>query len=83
MLTRFYNDYSHVLRNSLSINSSDSGNYVIEDAVTIPIVIPQSEIQNLLDNYAVGSSEPLPAQDSAAIVEAVMTALKRFIEEGG
>tara|TARA_R100001510_G_C7459906_1_gene80888 strand:+ start:141 stop:392 length:252 start_codon:yes stop_codon:yes gene_type:complete len=83
MLTRFYNDYYHILRSSISIDSSDGVKYCAEDAVVIPVVIPQDEIQNLLNNYTEGLPAPLPMEESAAIVEAVMTALKKFIEEGG
>lgn len=80
-MSNYHCDYQQVRESGVTVEDTD-GTQIDTEGFIIPIIIPLSEVAELLANYDPASStSPLVAY-SRPLSRAILDALKRKVEEG-
>ncbi len=79
-MSHYYCDYDQVRRVDVNILHTD-GTGVDEEASVVPIVIPVSEVAELLQNYDPASGTSPSVTYSRPLSRAILDAIKRHEDE--
>ena len=80
-MSHYHCDYRQVRESGVTVEDTD-GTKIDTEGFIIPIIIPLSEVAELLANYdPTSSTSPLVAY-SRPLSRAILDALKRKVEEG-
>ena len=77
-----YSDYCSIRMESVQTKGADDGSVDEVEAYIIPIVIPASEVAELLANYDPSSGTSPSVTYSRPLARTILDALKRKVEEG-
>jgi len=79
-MNHYYCDYDQVRRFGVTVINTD-GAVVDEEAIVVPIVIPVSEVAELLLNYDPASGTSPSVTYSRPLARAILDAIKRHEDE--
>jgi len=75
-----YIDFTAIIKLGISAINDKEEYFNVDEAYQIPIIIPLSEVEELLLNYDPNSATSPSAADSRVIARIVLDALKKVVE---